>query len=84
MRRLTLAPNRREGCIRRGTTPFGYIALGKEIGYMGYSPIDDDIHDGVLEHEALGDPAIQAIVDKLKKHPIIGKDHQTCSDSGIF
>jgi hypothetical protein len=29
----------------------------------------DDIYDGFLE--ALSDPAIQAIVDQLKKHPLL-------------
>jgi hypothetical protein len=33
----------------------------------------DNIYERVLEHEALSDPIIQAIVDQLKKTSIIGK-----------
>jgi hypothetical protein len=33
----------------------------------------DDIYEGVLEHEALSDPVIQAIVDQLKKHLLLEK-----------
>jgi hypothetical protein len=58
---------------RAGKTPFGYTALGKELGHTGDSPMADDIYDGVLEHEALSDPAIRAIVDQLKKHLLLEK-----------
>jgi hypothetical protein len=52
-------------------TPFGYTALGKEIGHTGDSPMADDIYVGVLEHEARSDPVIQAIVCQLKNHPLL-------------
>jgi hypothetical protein len=56
-----------------GKTPFGYTTLGKDLGHTGDSPMADDIYDGVLEHEALNEPTIQAIVDQLKKHPLLQK-----------
>jgi hypothetical protein len=52
-------------------TPFEYTALGKELGHTGDSPMADYIYEGVLEYEALSDPTIQAIVDQLKKHPLL-------------
>jgi hypothetical protein len=45
-----------------GKTPFGYTASGKELGHTGDSP------------KALSDPAIQEIVDQVKKYPLLGKN----------
>jgi hypothetical protein len=54
-----------------GATHFGYTPLGKELGHTGDSPMADDIYNGTLDHEALDDEAINANVDKLRKHPAI-------------
>jgi hypothetical protein len=54
-----------------GTTPIGYTPLGKELGHTGDSHMADDIHNGTLDHEALDDEAINAIVHQLRKHPEI-------------
>jgi hypothetical protein len=51
-----------------GKTPFGYTSLGKELGHTGDLPMADDVYDRVLEHEALSDLAIRAIVDQLKNY----------------
>jgi hypothetical protein len=45
-----------------GTTPFGYTALGVDLGHTGYSPMVDAIHAETLEHPALLDNAILVIV----------------------
>jgi hypothetical protein len=49
-----------------GKTPFGYTALDNELGHTGDSPMAHDVYEGVLEHEALSNPTIQAILDQLK------------------
>jgi hypothetical protein len=41
------------------------------MGHTGDPPMDDDIYKGILEREALSDPAIQTIVDQLKKRPLL-------------
>jgi hypothetical protein len=45
-----------------GATPFGYSELGKELGFTGDSPMTQAIYDGTLEHDAINDSAIHAIV----------------------
>jgi hypothetical protein len=45
-----------------GKTPFGYTPLGEELGHTGDTKMAEDILEGTLEHEALRDEAIQAIV----------------------
>jgi hypothetical protein len=52
-----------------GATPFGYTELGKDLGHTGDSQMDQDIYDGTLEHDALSDGAINAIVAQLRKYP---------------
>jgi hypothetical protein len=54
-----------------GATPFGYTPLGKEFGHTGDSHMADDIYNGTLDHEALYDEFINAIVNQLIKHPAI-------------
>jgi hypothetical protein len=54
-----------------GSTPFGYTPLGKELGHTGDSRMADDIFNGTLDHAALDDEAINAIVNQLRKHPAI-------------
>jgi hypothetical protein len=54
-----------------GTTPFGYTALGADMGHTGDSPMADAIHAGTLEHSALSDKTILAIVKQLKHQPLI-------------
>jgi hypothetical protein len=54
-----------------GKTPFGYTALGEELGHTGDTQIAEDILDGTLEHEEPRDDAIQAIVKQLRQHPAI-------------
>jgi hypothetical protein len=54
-----------------GATPFGYTPLGKELGHTGDSHIADDIYNETIDHEALNDEAIDAIVTQLRKHPAI-------------
>jgi hypothetical protein len=56
-----------------GATPFGYTDIGKYLGHTGDSKMDQDIYDGTLEHNALSDGAINAIVEQLRKHPAIDK-----------
>jgi phage FluMu gp28-like protein len=56
-----------------GATPFGYTELGKDLGHTGNSHMAQDIYDGTLEHDALIDGAINAIVAQLRKHPAIDK-----------
>jgi hypothetical protein len=50
---------------------FGYTDLGKELGHTGDSKIAQYIFEGKLEHAALSDIAIHAIVEQLRKHPAI-------------
>jgi hypothetical protein len=45
--------------------------LGKELGHTGDWSMADDIYNGTLDHEALDDEAINAIVIQLRKHPVI-------------
>jgi hypothetical protein len=54
-----------------GATPFGYTPLGKELCHTGDSHMEDDIYNGTLDHEALGDGAINFIVTQLRKNPAI-------------
>jgi hypothetical protein len=55
-----------------GETPFVYSDLGKELGHTGDYPMAEDILEGSLDRVALlGDPAIRAIVDQLKKLPLV-------------
>jgi hypothetical protein len=56
-----------------GETPFGYSPLGKELGHTGDSEMADAIHEVTLEHEALSDAAINAVVKQLRKHPALDK-----------
>jgi hypothetical protein len=56
-----------------GSTPFGYTKLGKDLGHTGDSQMAQEIYDGMLEHDALSDGAIYAIVAQLRKHPSIDK-----------
>jgi hypothetical protein len=56
-----------------GDTPFGYTELGKDFGHTRDSQMAQDIYDGTLEHDALSDEAIYAIVAQLRKHPAIDK-----------
>jgi hypothetical protein len=54
-----------------GATLFGYTDLGKELGHTGDSQMDHSIFDGRLEHAALSESAIHAIVEQVRKHPAI-------------
>jgi hypothetical protein len=56
-----------------GATPFRYTDLGKDLVHTGDSQMSQDIYDGPLEHDALSDGAIYAIVAQLRKHPAIDK-----------
>jgi hypothetical protein len=56
-----------------GETPFGYSPLGKELGHTGDSEMADAIHEWTLEHDALSDAAINAVVKQLRKHPALDK-----------
>jgi hypothetical protein len=56
-----------------GANPFGYTDLGKDMVHTGDSQMDQDIYDGTLQHDALSDEAIYAIVVQLQKHPAIDK-----------
>jgi hypothetical protein len=56
-----------------GATPFRYSELYKEVGHTGNLPRAQAIYDGSLEHGALIDSEIQAIVEQLRKHPAIEK-----------
>jgi hypothetical protein len=54
-----------------GNTPFGYTALGKELGHTGDSDMTESILNGTLEHECMDKEVIRAIVGQLKQHPTI-------------
>jgi hypothetical protein len=54
-----------------GKTPFGYTPLGEELGHTGDTHMAEEILEGTLNQEALGDEAIQAIVKQLRQHPAI-------------
>jgi hypothetical protein len=56
-----------------GNTPFGYTALGDELGHTGDTLMADAIYNGTLEHISLTDHAIRAIVKQLRKHPLLTK-----------
>jgi hypothetical protein len=56
-----------------GATPFGYTELGKDLGRTGDSQMAQDRCDGTLEHDALSDGTIYAIIVQLRKHPAIDK-----------
>jgi hypothetical protein len=47
--------------------------LGEELGHTGDTQMAEDILEGTLEHEALRDDAIQAIVKQPEQHPTIHK-----------
>jgi hypothetical protein len=47
------------------------IHLGKELGHTGNSQMAHSIFEGILKNAALGDSAIHAIVEKLRKHTAI-------------
>jgi hypothetical protein len=53
--------------------PFGYTDLGKDIGHTGESQMAQDIYDATLEHDALSDGSINAIIVQLWKQPTIDK-----------
>jgi hypothetical protein len=54
-----------------GATPFGYAGMGKELGHTVDSQMAQSIFEGTLEHAALSDSAIHAVVEELRKHPAI-------------
>jgi hypothetical protein len=56
-----------------GNTPFGYTALGDELGHTGDTLMADYIYNGTLEHISLTDPDIREIVKQLRKHPLLTK-----------
>jgi hypothetical protein len=56
-----------------GATPFGYTDMDKEVGHAGDSSMAKAIYHENLEHAALSDSTIQAIVKQLHKHPAIEK-----------
>jgi hypothetical protein len=60
-----------EQLSQAGKTPFGYTPLGEELGHTGDTQMVDEILAGILEHQSLGDEAIQAIVKQLRQHPEI-------------
>jgi hypothetical protein len=62
-----------EQFLHAGDTPFGYTALGNELGHTGDTPMDDAIYTGALEHRSLTYRAIKAIVTQFCKHPLLKK-----------
>jgi hypothetical protein len=66
-----IAQRNMEQCSHAGNTPFGYTPLGEELGHTGNTQMTEDILDGKLEHEALRDNEIEAIVKQLRQHPLI-------------
>jgi hypothetical protein len=52
-----------------GAIPLGYIALGRELGHTGDTPMAEAILDGTFEHESLTDEALSAILQQLWIHP---------------
>jgi hypothetical protein len=63
-----IAKRNMEQFSHAGKTPFRYTPLGVELGHTGDTQMADDILYGTLEHEALRDDAIQAIVKQLRQH----------------
>jgi hypothetical protein len=43
------------------------------LGHTGDSEMADALHEGTLEHEALSDAAINAVLKQLRKHPALDK-----------
>jgi hypothetical protein len=66
-----IAQRNMEQFSHAGKTPFGHTPLGEELGHAGDTQMEEDILDGTLEHEALRDDAIKAIVKQLRQHPVI-------------
>jgi hypothetical protein len=66
-----IAKRNMEQFSHAGKTPFGYTPLGAELGHTGDTQMAEDILDGTLEHEALRDNALQAIVKQLRQQPAI-------------
>jgi hypothetical protein len=66
-----IAQRNMEQFSHAGKTPFGYTPLGEELVHTGDTQMADDILTGTLDHEALVDEAIQAIVKQLRQHPAI-------------
>jgi hypothetical protein len=62
-----------EQLLHAGDTPFGYITLGEDLGHTGDTPMADDIYNGTMEHRSLIDHVITAIVEQLRKHPLLTK-----------
>jgi hypothetical protein len=56
-----------------GKTHVGYTPLGEELGHTGDTQMAEDILTGTLDHEALRDEEIQAILKQLRQHPEIQK-----------
>jgi hypothetical protein len=54
-----------------GNTPFGYSALGKELGHTADSDMAESILNGTLAQECMDNEAIRAIIGQLKRHPTI-------------
>jgi hypothetical protein len=54
-----------------GATPFSYTNLSKELGHTSDSQMAQDIFEVKLEHAALSDNAIHAIVEQLRKNSSI-------------
>jgi hypothetical protein len=66
-----IAQRNMEQFSHAGKTPFGYTPLGAELGHTGDTQMEEDILDGTLEHEALRDDTIHAIIKQLRHHPAI-------------
>jgi hypothetical protein len=62
-----------EQCLHAKDTPFGYTDLYKDLDHTSDSQMAQDIYDGKIEHDALSEGAIHAIVSQLRKHPAIHK-----------
>jgi hypothetical protein len=56
-----------------GNTPFGYTALGDELGHICDTLMAYAIYNGTLEHRSLTDHAIRAIVKQLCNNPLLTK-----------
>jgi hypothetical protein len=52
-------------------TPFGYLALGTELGHTGDSQMANDILYGTLQHECLANEAIREIANHIREHPMV-------------
>jgi hypothetical protein len=54
-----------------GAAPLGYTDLGRELGHMRDTPMDEAILDGTFKHQSLTDKALMDILQQPRKYPSV-------------